>query len=172
MDAMIPTLLVCDDDEPFRRRLARSFRELGYRVFEASSAEEGLEVYREYYPKQVLVDLRMPGEGGLWLVKQVSASNRGAQIVVLTGFGSIQTAMDAVRFGAMNYVTKPASIDQIINSFGPTAQLVNEHVMPSLAEVEAEYVQRVLDHHDGNVSKSAKVLGLHRRSLQRMLKRS
>ena len=79
--------------------------------------------------------------------------------------------MDAVRFGAMNYVTKPASIDQIVNSFAPAAQ-PDEHVMPSLAEVEAEYVQRVLDHHDGNVSKSAKVLGLHRRSLQRMLKRS
>lgn len=172
MDTMMPTLLVCDDDEVFRRRLARSFRDRGYRVYEACSGEEGLEVYREYHPEQVLVDLRMPGEGGLWLVKQVSACNRGAQIVVLTGFGSIQTAMDAVRFGAVNYVTKPASIDQIINSFAPTAKSADEHGMPSLAEVEAEYVQRVLDHHDGNVSKSAKVLGLHRRSLQRMLKRS
>lgn len=172
MESAIPTLLVCDDDEPFRRRLARSLRDRGYCVYEACTAEEGLEVYREYSPKQVLIDLRMPGEDGLWLVKQISTCNRGAQIVVLTGFGSIQTAMDAVRLGAMNYVTKPASIDQILNSFAPSGQPASQHVMPSLAEVEAEYVQRVLDHHDGNVSKSAKVLGLHRRSLQRMLKRS
>lgn len=172
MDMRVPTLLVCDDDEPFRRRLVRSLRDRGYRVYEASSAEEGLEVYREYAPQKILVDLRMPGEGGLWLVKQVAGYDKGAQIVVLTGFGSIGTAMEAVRCGAVNYVTKPASIDQIVNSFTSTAQSIDEDVMPSLAEVEAEYVQRVLDHHDGNVSKSAKVLGLHRRSLQRMLKRS
>jgi two-component system response regulator RegA len=93
-------------------------------------------------------------------------------VVVLTGFGSIATALEAVRKGALNYLTKPASVEQILaafNSEGERADITQE--MPSLAQVEAEYVQRVLDQCGGNVSRSAKVLGVNRRSLQRRMKK-
>lgn len=171
MNQSLPDVMVCDDDAPFRRRLARSFRDREYRVYEAESAREGLAVYEEYLPKWVVVDLRMPEINGLWLVEQICSRSDDAKIVVLTGFGSIQTATQAGRLGAINYVTKPASLKQIISAFSPAGLEIAEDAYSSLAEVEAEYVQRILDQCDGNVSKSAKVLGLHRRSLQRLLKR-
>jgi two-component system response regulator RegA len=167
------SFLVCDDDAPFRKRLARALRDRGFVVYEAENAESGLEFFGEYSPKRVLVDLRMPGAGGLWLVGEISARDPGCSIVVLTGFGSIATALEAVRKGALNYLTKPASVEQILaafNSEGERADITQE--MPSLAQVEAEYVQRVLDQCGGNVSRSAKVLGVNRRSLQRRMKKS
>jgi len=165
-------IVVCDDDATFRRRLVRSLRDRGKEVYEAEHAEHGLEVCMEYRPDGLLVDLRMPGEGGLWLVDQVGRMVPGCRIVVLTGFGSITTALDAVRRGATNYITKPASLDQILNAFSPEATDSSRNVaMPSLAEVEAEYVQRVLNECEGNVSQSAKILGVHRRSLQRKLRK-
>jgi two-component system response regulator RegA len=110
--------------------------------------------------------------GGLWLVEQVGQLTPACRIVVLTGFGSITTALDAVRRGATNYITKPASVDQILNAFSPESSATSSQlIMPSLAEVEAEYVQRVLNECEGNVSQSAKILGVHRRSLQRKLKK-
>jgi two-component system response regulator RegA len=165
-------IVVCDDDATFRRRLVRSLRDRGKEVYEAEDAQHGLEVCMEYQPDGLLVDLRMPGEGGLWLVEQVGQALPGCTIVVLTGFGSITTALDAVRRGAVNYITKPTSLDQILNAFSPqTTGTSREVAMPSLAEVEAEYVQRVLNECEGNVSQSAKVLGVHRRSLQRKLRK-
>jgi two-component system response regulator RegA len=164
-------ILVCDDDAAFRKRLARSLRDKGYSVYEADNAGSGLEAFLEYQPGRVLVDLRMPGESGLWLVSEIARRAPECRVVVLTGFGSIATALDAIKRGAVNYLTKPATVAQILASFSPEYSQSNEQVtMPSLAEVEAEYVQRVLDECGGNVSQSAKVLGVHRRSLQRKLK--
>lgn len=172
MSSQLKRIVVCDDDEPFRRRLVRALRDRGIEAYEAESARNCLEVFHEYEPDAVLVDLRMPGEGGLWVVSEIAKSATGCKIVVLTGFGSIATALEAVRRGAVNYITKPASIDQILNAFSPESfDSTQTAEMPSLAEVEAEYVQRVLDECDGNVSQSAKVLGVHRRSLQRKLRR-
>lgn len=165
-------IVVCDDDVAFRRRLVRSLRDRGKEVYEAEHAQHGLEVCMEYKPEGLLVDLRMPGVGGLWLVEQVGRLTPACRIVVLTGFGSITTALDAVRRGATNYITKPASVDQILNAFSPESSATSSQlIMPSLAEVEAEYVQRVLNECEGNVSQSAKILGVHRRSLQRKLKK-
>jgi two-component system response regulator RegA len=173
MSQMPDKILVCDDDPPFRRRLARSLRDRDLTIYEAENAANGLEVFNEYRPGGVIVDLKMPGESGLWLVKEISALDPSCRIIVLTGFGSISTALDAVRRGAANYITKPATIDQILRAFEPeiVGTASEAPSMPSLAEVEAEYVQRVLDECDGNVSRTAKVLGVHRRSLQRKLKR-
>jgi two-component system response regulator RegA len=156
--------------------LARSLRDKGFQVFEGDSARSGLEVVEAYKPEGAIVDLNMGDEGGLWLVKEISRIDIGCKIVVLTGFGSIATALDALRSGALNYITKPAKLDQILDAFlvGESSKHTTQKVefqMPSLAEVEQEYVQRVLDQFNGNVSRSAKVLGLHRRSLQRRLRR-
>jgi two-component system response regulator RegA len=173
MSDLPKSILICDDDSAFRRRLGRSLRDREISVYEAENAANGLEVFNEYLPEGVIVDLRMPGESGLWLVKEVAAIAPRCRIVVLTGFGSIATALEAVRRGAVNYITKPATIDQILGAFileHSEPEIVTSN-MPSLAEVEAEYVQRVLDQCDGNVSRSAKILGVHRRSLQRKLRR-
>ena len=174
MKAAQNRILLCDDDAPFRKRLARALRDRGCEVFEADSARMGLEVFLEYTPARVVVDLRMPGESGLWLVREVKARHEDCAVVVLTGFGSIATALEAIKCGAVNYLTKPVSADVILAAFSPEylPQGKTQEEMPSLAEVEAEYVQRVLDECGGNVSQSAKVLGVHRRSLQRKLKQA
>jgi len=172
MSEQIKSILLCDDDAPFRRRLARALRDRGLEVYEAENAASCVDVFAEYHPEAVLVDLRMPGEGGLWVVREISQLDPRCKIVVLTGFGRIATALEAVRRGALNYITKPAKIDQILSAFSPESVDSDSRVaMPSLAEVEAEYVQRVLDECEGNVSQSARVLGVHRRSLQRKLRR-
>lgn len=166
-------ILLCDDDAAFRRRLKRSLSQLGFEIFEAENAEDALRAQRDYAPDSAVVDLRMPGQSGLWLVGELRKYDSKIAIVVLTGFGSISTALDAIRSGAINYLTKPVSAEQLIASFSPSsASSQTPPPMPSLAEIEAEYVQRVLSECDGNVSRSAKVLGVHRRSLQRKLRGS
>jgi two-component system response regulator RegA len=174
MSEQIPQrILLCDDDSVFRRRLKRSLSQLGFEVFEAENAEDALQAQRDYAPDSAVVDLRMPGQSGLWLVGELRKCNPEIAIVVLTGFGSISTALEAMRCGAINYLTKPVSAEQLIASFSPTSvSSETPPPMPSLAEIEAEYVQRVLSECDGNVSRSAKVLGVHRRSLQRKLRGS
>jgi len=166
-------ILLCDDDAAFRRRLKRSLSQLGFEVFEAENADDALQAQRDYAPDSAVVDLRMPGQSGLWLVGELRKYDSKIAIVVLTGFGSISTALEAMRSGAVNYLTKPVSAEQLVASFSPSsASSQTPPPMPSLAEIEAEYVQRVLSECDGNVSRSAKVLGVHRRSLQRKLRGS
>ncbi len=168
----VKSILVCDDDASFRRRLARALRDRDCSVYEAETAHGAVGVLSEYTPEAVVIDLRMPGESGLWFIRQAQEQGFSGKIVVLTGFGSISTALDAIRLGAYNYLTKPASVDQILEAFLPQSSTERKPIpMPSLAEVEAEYVQRVVAECDGNVSQSAKILGVHRRSLQRKLKR-
>lgn len=167
----ISSILLCDDDEPFRRRLGRSLRDRQLRVFEACTADEAIENIEQYDPEGVVTDLRMPGESGLWLVGEICKRKPGMKIVVLTGFGSIATALDAVRLGAINYLTKPVTADALLAAFVPADPHLNNPVpIPSLEEMELEYVNRVLAEHDGNVTQAAKALGLHRRSLQRKIK--
>lgn len=171
MASITDRFLLCDDDHAFRKRLGRSLRDKGFSVYEADNSESGLEAFLEYQPTKAIIDLRMPGESGLWLVSEVTKRDATCAVLVLTGFGSIATALDAIKRGAVNYLTKPATVAQILTSFsrdyGNTSV---DRQMPSLAEVEAEYVQRVLDECGGNVSQTAKILGVHRRSLQRKLK--
>ena len=102
-------ILLCDDDAAFRRRLKRSLSQLGFEIFEAENAEDALRAQRDYAPDSAVVDLRMPGQSGLWLVGELRKYDSKIAIVVLTGFGSISTALDAIRSGAINYLTKPVS---------------------------------------------------------------
>lgn len=164
-------ILLCDDDANFRRRLKRSLSQLGCEVFEAENAQDALQAHSDYEPDSAVLDLRMPGQSGLWLLSELRKRDPEIAVVVLTGFGSISTALEAVRAGAVNYLTKPVSAEQVVESFSPeTVPSQTSVQMPSLAEVEAEYVQRVLSECDGNVTHSAKILGVHRRSLQRKLR--
>lgn len=169
-----PSILVVDDDARFRERLARAFTARGYDANEADSGESALELAKGDSPEYAVVDLRMPGMNGLELVKGLRTIDEATNIVVLTGYGSIATALEAVRLGATHYLTKPADVDEIIAAFArsglpPSSDVPFTSEPPSLARVEWEHIERVLADCGGNVSVAAKKLGLHRRSLQRKL---
>ncbi|MCA9550554.1 MAG: response regulator [Myxococcales bacterium] len=170
------TLLLVDDDEVLRERLARAFRERGYDVRTAGAYEAAMETATADPPELAVVDLRMPGRSGLELVRDLVALEAGIRVVVLTGYGSIATAVDAVRLGAVNYLPKPADADDILDAFvragaPPLVGPVSAHDVPSLARAEWEHINRVLQDSGGNVSEAARRLGLHRRSLQRKLQK-
>jgi two-component system response regulator RegA len=162
-------LLVIDDDAVFRTRLVRALKERNVDVSAAADADEAMTIVRTSLPTHALVDLRLGSSDGIDLVRALRALGPDMTIVVLTGYGSIVTAVEAVHAGATNYLTKPADAEQILATLrgeGPEGQ---QGDVPSLARVEWEHMQRVLSDCDGNISEAARRLGLHRRSLQRKL---
>ena len=172
------SILIVEDDGVLRSRLARAFRDRGFDAREADGFDAALAAVREDPPELVLVDLRMPGRSGVDVIREVKAIEPATVAVVLTGYGSIATALEAVKAGAANYLTKPADVDQIIAAFeaaagtpgpGAAAADAGPDSVPSLARVEWEHINRVLSDCGGNLSKAARLLGLHRRSLQRKL---
>jgi two-component system, response regulator RegA len=167
-----PSLLIVEDDAVLRGRLGRAFRERGFDVREAQDGETALQMARSDPPEHAVVDLRMPGLSGLEVVQALKQVDPSTIVVVLTGYGSIATALEAVRLGATHYLTKPADADEIMAAFSkdraPAAPL-EEATPPSLARVEWEHINRVLADCGGNVSQAARLLGIHRRSLQRKL---
>jgi two-component system response regulator RegA len=166
-----PSLLVVDDDDTFRERAARAFRERGFDVQAASSAEEALELAKADPPEYATVDLRMAGASGLTLVEGLLALDPHTRVVVLTGYGSVATAVDAMRRGAVHYLQKPVNADEVVAALrGEQVEQADEE-LPSLARQEWEYIQRVLEDAEGNISEAARRLRIHRRSLQRKLQR-
>ncbi len=166
------SVLVVDDDAIFRSRLCRAFRDRGWEVAEAADGEQALRVARENSPDLAVVDLRMPGISGLDVVRDLHQLDDTTCIIMLTGFGSIATAVTATKFGASHFLSKPADADQILAAYkrlGDGDDPGAPESVPSLARVEWEHIQRVLEDCGGNVSQAAKLLGLHRRSLQRKL---
>lgn len=170
---MDKTILLADDDRLFRERLAKAFRRRDFTVFTACGFEEGLWIILEQRPAMAVIDLRMPGKSGLELVAAAREAHQAIQMVVLTGYGSIATATEAMRMGARYYLTKPADADDILSAFARdrncAAEFRNEFPAPSLAQAEWEHINRVLTGCSGNISLAAKKLDLHRRTLQRKL---
>jgi two-component system response regulator RegA len=167
-------LLIVDDDEVFRERLARALRARGYTVQTAASVADALAWLEAEMPDGMVVDLRMPGESGMALITHVKAMGAATHILVLTGYGSIATAVEAMRLGAMGYLTKPADAEEILRALeGQTAPPALPETLstPSLARAEWEHMQRILADCAGNVSEAARRLGIHRRSLQRKLQK-
>jgi two-component system response regulator RegA len=161
-------LLMVDDDLPFRERLKAAMEKRGYQVHDAGDVDASLGILSAMEPEFALIDLRMPGESGLELVRRLKQSLPMVRIVVLTGYGSIATAMDAVRLGASDYLTKPADAEQIDAALRGCR--VGESITaPSLDLVEWEHMQRILKDCENNISKAARVLGIERRTLQRKL---
>lgn len=172
------TALLIDDNEVFRLRLSRALADRGWEVWTAEDGRAGLELARTYSPDLAVVDLRMPGVSGLDTVKELRALDETTCIIMLTGYGSIATALTATKLGASHYLSKPVDADQILSAYqkltaGDDCAAVEgvetPSEVPSLARVEWEHIQRVLTDCEDNVSKAAKLLGLHRRSLQRKL---
>ena len=172
-------MLVVDDDDIFRTRLQKALSARGIETFAAANAQDAQKLGRELRPQWALVDLRMPGMNGLELVRHLHAIDQEMQIVVLTGYGTIATAVEAVRAGAADYLTKPVDTDQILAAFDRArgASDAEEGLnsgdgqTPSLARVEWDYIHRVLSDCGGNISQAARKLGIHRRSLQRKLQK-
>jgi two-component system response regulator RegA len=173
-----PTVLLVDDDEAFRERLGRALRDRGYEVRTADGYEAAMELAQADSPEYAVVDLRMPGRSGLEVVRDLAQLDPNTRIVILTGYGSISTAVDAVRLGAVQYLPKPADADDLVAAFQradlpplapPLVASPVDYSAPSLARAEWEHIQRVLRDCRGNISEAARRLGLPRRSLQRKL---
>jgi two-component system, response regulator RegA len=167
----LPRILCVDDDQIFRTRLVRALNQRGYEVYQAANAEEGMVMARRHQPERAIVDMRMPGMGGLDLINELAKIDPDIDIVVLTGYGSIANAVEAVRRGAKDYLTKPVDAEQILATFERDAEsdAAVPDTTPSLARVEWEHIQRILNDCGGNISQAARTLGIHRRSLQRKL---
>lgn len=167
------SFLVVDDDAIFRDRLVKALIARGLQAYGASNAVEALAIAGRSHPQAAVIDLRMPGTSGLDVARDLLARQPTMQVVILTGYGSIATAVEAVRRGVINYLQKPVDADQILAAFDResdnSAEGTPTETTPSLARVEWEHIQRVLTDCEGNISLAARRLGLHRRSLQRKL---
>ncbi len=167
------SFLVVDDDAIFRDRLVKALIARGLQAYGASNAVEALSITARVHPQAAVIDLRMPGTSGLDVARDLLARQPTMQVVILTGYGSIATAVEAVRRGVINYLQKPLDADQILAAFDKESDSSGDNATtettPSLARVEWEHIQRVLTDCEGNISLAARRLGLHRRSLQRKL---
>jgi two-component system response regulator RegA len=171
-DKILPTILVVEDDDPFRALLVKALEARGYDAQGAPDARTAIAMAREDSPEMAVVDLKLQDASGLDVVRELKAIDASTAIVVLTGYGSIATALESIRLGALHYLTKPTDPDRILAAFerGLAARPRDLPLQtPSLARVEWEHLQRVLTDCDGNISEAARQLGLHRKSLQRKL---
>ncbi len=176
-----PSILIVDDDEPFRGRLARALRDRGYDVREAANADQAIASARQDSPEMAIVDLRMPGRSGMTVLHELRAHDPATKVLMLTGYGSIASTVEAMRLGSVGYLAKPADADEILDAFARAAggavpgavpsEVEGESSTPSLARAEWEHINRVLADCGGNLSEAARRLGIHRRSLQRKLAR-
>ncbi len=167
-----PSLLLVDDDETFCMVLAKALEKRGYAVSVAHDVEAGLRMAQDSPPEFAVIDLKMPGPSGLVLVERLNQLDEQTSIVVLTGYASISTAVEAIKLGAIHYLAKPADADEIVaafqREFGDASAPLNATPLP-VDRLEWEHIQRVLAEHDNNISATARALKMHRRTLQRKL---
>jgi two-component system response regulator RegA len=167
--------MVVDDDAAFASTLATVFERRGYATRIANDFDSAIAAAMESPPDYAVIDLRIPGGSGLMLVKRLREIAKGARMVVLTGFGSIASTVDAIKLGAVQYLTKPAHADEVLAALQddsePDVSDSDPGVdnVPSVYRVEWEHIHRVLAEQNGNISESARLLGIHRRTLQRKL---
>lgn len=167
------SVLLVDDDVVFVETLGRALARRGYAVTVCVSTEEARRSIRENAPCNAVVDLRLPDGSGLSLVGLIKERNPNAVIVVLTGFGSIASAVEAVKLGAANYLCKPVDADAVVVALSGSAQeerTVDSSKQPlTVMRLEWEHINRVLGENGGNISATARALNMHRRTLQRKL---
>lgn len=167
------TILVVDDDDVLRNRLEKSFNRRGWTVFTADGFEQAIEQAKVHQPSRAVLDLKMPGQTGLNVLREIRVVSPATQCVILTGYGSIGNAVEAVKLGAVGYITKPADADQVLAAFEESPETPTpEFPPPSLAEAQWEHIQRVLADSGGNISEAARRLDIPRRTLQRKLKKN
>jgi two-component system response regulator RegA len=166
-----PSLLLVDDDVTFRNVLSRALEKRGFVVSMADSVEKALLLVQANPPEFAIIDLKMHGASGLVLVQTLHELDPATRIVMLTGYASIATAVEAIKLGATQYLSKPANADEIVAAFGhhANAEALVEAQPASVSRLEWEYIQRVLQEQQGNISSTARLLNMHRRTLQRKL---
>lgn len=167
-----PSLLLADDDPTFCEVMAHALRRRGFEVTVAHDVESASRIAAADPPEYALVDLKMPGDSGLTLVRCLNNLDRTTRIVVLTGYASISTAVEAIKLGAIHYLAKPVDADEVMAAFDKAAGDENTpvaHTPLSVPRLEWEHIHRVLDEHEGNISATARALNMHRRTLQRKL---
>lgn len=166
---MKDSFLIVDDDHLMRTRLVRALLDRGYAAEGAETSDEALHIAAQRPPARAVVDLRLEKSSGLDLIRTMAERQPDMRIILLTGYGSMATAVDAIRAGAENILPKPADADDVLAAFDGSPAGESAESAPSLARAEWEHIQRVLSDCDGNISQAARRLGLHRRSLQRKL---
>ncbi|MBD3657628.1 MULTISPECIES: response regulator transcription factor [Marinobacter] len=164
--------LLIDDDRAFLTVLERSLQRQQITTLTAGNRETALALLQEHGADRCVLDLNLAGESGLQLLPELLDLAPDLEVLVLTGYGSIATAVEAMRRGAVNYLCKPVTVSQLTSGFDPLEQPPElRHEPPSVEEMEWEHIQRVLAENDGNVSATARALNMHRRTLQRKLQK-
>lgn len=167
-----PSLILVDDDETYCRVLSNALRKRGFDVSAAYDAASGAALAKDIQPEYAIVDLNMPGASGLELVKAIRDLDLQTNILILTGYASIATAVEAIKLGATHYLAKPADADEIVLALnkveGDAKYPVSSNPL-SVNRLEWEHIQKVLAEHNGNISATARALKMHRRTLQRKL---
>jgi two-component system response regulator RegA len=171
---MNPRILVVDDDAVFADTLARSLARRGARTRVAHSTAGAIAQLPEFEPTHAVLDLKLGDENGLATLRELLARRKGLRVLLLTGYASLATAVEAVKLGAVNYLAKPVDAQAVLAALGeqaaaPTVAATVDERGPSLKRLEWEHIQRVLAECEGNISAAARRLGLHRRTLQRKL---
>lgn len=172
MNETLPLMLLVDDDDVFRGVMARAMGRRGYEVLEAGSGDQALALVALHSPEYVLLDLKLGDDSGLAVLERLLALEAETRVVLLTGYASIATAVEAIKLGAVHYLTKPVDADQVLAAFH---RIEGDSAVPlasdplSVERLEWEHIQRVLAEHEGNISATARALKMHRRTLQRKL---
>lgn len=166
--------LIIDDDQVFADTLARAFRRQGSEAKAAYSAHEALNTQEQFLPDRVILDLKIGDDSGLRLLPQLKDQQPEVPVVLLTGYSSIPTAVEAIKSGAIQYLCKPVDLEEILLAFGDSSaqpEMKVPKAPPSVNRLEWEHIQSVLMQNNGNISATARALGMHRRTLQRKLQK-
>ena len=165
------TLLIVDDDNPFRQRLARAMEKKGFMVTQAEGVKAGLDSVKSKKPAFAVVDLRLNDGNGIEVVKEIQKHNSDSRIIMLTGYGNIPTAVAAIKEGAIDYIAKPADADDVEKALlaDPNKKPAPPENPMSADRVKWEHIHRVFELCNRNVSETARRLKMHRRTLQRIL---
>lgn len=173
-DERLPDLLLVDDDPTFCEVLRGALAKRGFEVHMAENVATGIELAESVEPEYAVIDLRIGVESGLSLLRYLHELDANTRIVILTGYASIATAVEAIKLGAVHYITKPADADEIVSALHKDEGDINVEIKEkplSVRRLEWEHLQKVLVEHGGNISAAARALGMHRRSLQRKLEK-
>ena len=169
-----PNLLLVDDDVTFCSVLKPALEKRNFQVTVANDVNTAMQLAEQTEPEYAVIDLRIGFDSGLEMVKKLISLDDNTQIVMLTGFASIATAVEAIKLGAIHYLTKPANADEIVNALykneGDASVAISDNPL-SVKRLEWEHLQKVLMQHDGNISAAARALNMHRRTLQRKLEK-
>jgi two-component system response regulator RegA len=167
-----PSLLIVDDDTTFCDILAKAMTKRGFNVSCAHTIDDALENAVSTTPEFAIIDLKLSNESGLILVEKLTTIDPGTRIVMLTGYASIATAVEAIKLGATHYLAKPVDADEIMKAFeritGDSDIQISTNPL-SVGRLEWEYIHRILAENDNNISVTARILNMHRRTLQRKL---